>query len=77
MGINKIRITMVKNMSASDAIIRIVVAVIIAILAYTGVISGTLMYILIGVAVIFTITGFLNFCPLYAVFGIRTRKKTS
>lgn len=65
---------MTKNMSKTDGIIRIVVALAIAGLWYTGAVGGTLLTVLSVVAVIFIITGFINFCPLYSVLRIRTRK---
>lgn len=67
---------MTKNMSKTDAIIRLIVAAVIAILYFTKVIDGTLAIVLGVVGLIFIVTGFLNFCPLYAAFGLRTRKKT-
>lgn len=67
---------MVKNMSKTDDIIRIVVALIVGALYFTGMIGGTLAIVLGAVAAIFIITGFINFCPLYAVLRIRTRPKT-
>ena len=66
---------MIKNMSRTDGIIRIIVALVIVALWYTGMVGGTLLTILSAVAVIFIITGFLNFCPLYAALKIRTRRK--
>lgn len=65
---------MKKNMSKTDGIIRLVVALAIVALWYFGVIGGVLLTVLSVVAVIFIITGFINFCPLYAALGIRTRK---
>ena len=61
-------------MSKADGIIRILVAVAILALWYFNVLSGWLLIVLGVVAGIFILTGFLNFCPLYAVFGLRTRK---
>ena len=66
---------MKKNMSKADGIIRIIIALAIVGLWYFGIISGLLMTILIVVAAIFIITGFVNFCPLYSIFKIRTRKE--
>lgn len=66
---------MKKNMGSTDKIIRIAIAVIIAILYFTNTISGTLALVLGAFAVIFIITSFVSFCPLYAPFGISTRKK--
>lgn len=65
---------MTKNMSRTDGIIRIIVALAIVALWYFGVIKGLVLTLAILVAVIFTITGFINFCPLYALFKIKTRQ---
>ena len=64
---------MKKNMSKMDAIIRIGVALAIVLLWYMNFVAGPVLIVLGVVAVIFTITGFINFCPLYAAFKIRTR----
>jgi hypothetical protein len=66
---------MKKNMGSTDKIIRIAIAVVIAILYFTNTISGTLALILGIFAAIFIFTSFISFCPLYAPFGISTRKK--
>ncbi|MCB0515760.1 MAG: DUF2892 domain-containing protein [Chitinophagales bacterium] len=66
---------MVKNMGSTDKIIRLLAAVLVAVLYYTGVISGTTAIVLGVIAIIFVITSMLNFCPLYTVLGINTRKK--
>lgn len=63
---------MKKNMGSADKIIRLIVAAIIAILFFTNVISGTLGIVLLVLAVVFTLTSFLSFCPLYAIFGMST-----
>ena len=68
---------MTKNMSRTDGIVRIVVALIIAVLWYTGAVSGILLIVLGLVAAIFIVTGFINFCPLYAALKIRTRPKSN
>jgi hypothetical protein len=65
---------MKKNMGNTDKGIRIVVAIIIAALYYFNVIEGTLAYILMGLSIIFLLTSFISFCPLYAPFGINTCK---
>jgi len=66
---------MKKNMGSTDKIIRIAIAILIAILYFTNTISGTLAIVLGAFALIFIITSFVSFCPLYAPFGISTRKK--
>lgn len=68
---------MKKNMGSADQIIRILIAVGIAVLYLTGTISGTLALILGVLAVVFVATSFMSFCPLYLPFGISTRKKVS
>ena len=59
-------------MGSADRIIRIIIAAIVGILYFTGVISGTLGLILLILAGIFVLTSLISFCPLYAPFGIRT-----
>jgi hypothetical protein len=66
---------MKKNMGSTDKIIRIAIAVIIAVLYFTNTISGTLALILGAFAIIFIITSFISVCPLYIPFGLSTRKK--
>jgi hypothetical protein len=63
---------MKKNLGTADRIIRAIIAVIVGILFYTGTISGTLGIVLLVLAGIFLATSLINFCPIYAVFGIRT-----
>ncbi|QEM05993.1 DUF2892 domain-containing protein [Mucilaginibacter rubeus] len=65
---------MKKNMGTLDRSLRILAALAIAILYYTGVLSGTLAIILLALAAIFILTGFISFCPLYYPFKISTRK---
>ncbi len=61
-------------MGGTDRIIRIIVALIITTLFYFKVIEGTLAYVLLAAAAIFLLTSFINFCPLYALFGKSTCK---
>ena len=65
---------MKKNMGSLDKGIRVIAAIVIAILYYFNVITGTLAYVLMALAIIFLITSFVSFCPLYAPFGINTCK---
>ena len=66
---------MKKNMGLTDKIIRIALAAIVTVLYFTNTISGTLALVLGAFAIIFIITSFVSFCPLYSPFGISTRKK--
>lgn len=63
------------NMGSTDKIIRIAVAALIAILYFTGVISGTVGIVLLVVAAVFVLTSLISFCPLYPIFGMNTKKK--
>ena len=67
---------MKKNMGTIDRIIRVSLAVLVAILYFTEVISGTWAIILGILAVVFLATSFIGFCPLYLPFGISTRKQS-
>jgi len=62
-------------MGTADKAIRILIAVVIAALYFTNVISGTLAIILGILAVVFVLTSFISFCPLYLPFGINTSKR--
>jgi len=66
---------MKKNMGSTDQLIRITIAVLIAVLYYLDIISGTAAIILGILAAVFLLTSFISFCPLYLPFGINTRKK--
>ena len=70
---------MKKNMGNTDRIIRLLIAIVIAVLYYFKVIEGTLANVLLALAGIFLVTSLIGFCPAYSVFGIRTCsfKKTS
>lgn len=67
---------MKKNMSNTDRTIRILAAIVVAVLYFTNTISGTLAIVLGAVAGIFILTSMVNFCPLYAAFRIRTNKSS-
>jgi len=59
---------MKKNMGTLDKGIRVVIAIAIALLYFFNVISGTLAYILMAVAIIFLLTSLINFCPYIYYF---------
>ncbi|MBK8340107.1 MAG: DUF2892 domain-containing protein [Flavobacteriales bacterium] len=63
------------NMGTADRIIRILVAAVIAILYFTGTVSGTLGIVLLVLAGVFVATSVVSFCPLYAPFGMSTCPK--
>lgn len=63
---------MQKNMGTIDRVARLVAAVVIAVLWFTGTISGTLAIILGIVAAAFVVTSFIGLCPSYVPFGLST-----
>ena len=63
------------NMGNADRIIRILLAVFVAILYFANIISGTTAIVLGVLAIVFVITSMVSFCPLYLPFGISTKKK--
>jgi len=63
------------NMGSADRIVRLLIAVVIAVLHFTGSIPGTLGIVLLVLAAVFALTSVISFCPLYAPFGIKTCSK--
>jgi hypothetical protein len=66
---------MKKNVGTIDRVIRILVAVVVVILYFTNVISGTLGIVLLALSAVFVITSLLSFCPIWMALGLSTRKK--
>ena len=64
-----------KNMGTMDRTIRVAIAIVIAVLYFSGNLSGLTATILGILAVIFVVTSFVAFCPLYTVIGLSTCKK--
>ena len=65
---------MKKNIGATDKIIRLALAAIVAVLYFTKTIEGTTAIALGIVAIVLTLTSLINFCPLYTVIGKSTCK---
>jgi len=61
-------------MGSTDKLIRIIIAAVIGILFWQNIISGALAYSLLTLAVIFVVTSFISFCPLYKIFNLNTCK---
>lgn len=64
-------------MGTADRVVRILVAIEIAILYLTGIINGATALIVMAIAVVFLLTSLVSFCPLYAPFGFRTCKRSN
>lgn len=68
---------MKKNMGIIDRALRVTIALVLALLYFTGVISGTPGLILVALAAVMVLTSLISFCPLYAPFGISTCKRSN
>jgi len=66
---------MKKNIGTIDKVIRILVAVVIAVLYFTNVISGTLGIVLLVLGVVFFLTSLVSVCPIYLALGLSSIKK--
>ena len=63
---------MKKNVGNADRIIRILIAIVIAILYFTDQITGTAAIILGIIGLIMLVTGLIGFCGLYVPFRLST-----
>ena len=63
-----------KNMGGLYKAIRLVVAVVLAVLYFTNTITDTFALVAVIAAAIFTLTSIISFCPLYTLLGINTCK---
>ena len=64
---------MKKNMGTVDRTLRTLAAIVVAVLYFTGVISGTVALVLGIVAVVFLLTSLVGTCPAYLPLNISTR----
>ncbi|HEX5826336.1 MAG TPA: DUF2892 domain-containing protein [Candidatus Limnocylindrales bacterium] len=61
-----------QNVGTPDRIVRLVLAAVLAAAALTGLVAAPFSYLAGVLAVVMLVTGLTGFCPLYALFGIRT-----
>lgn len=66
-----------KNMGRIDTGIRLTVAGLLFALFFTKTVTGTIGFIDLGLAVLFTVTSFVGFCPVYKLFGATTCPNSS
>lgn len=66
---------MIQNMGTVDRTIRILIALAVGVLYFTGRIGGTLAVVLGLFAAVFVVTSFIGTCPLYIPLGLSTRRK--
>ncbi|MEX1280707.1 MAG: DUF2892 domain-containing protein [Acidimicrobiia bacterium] len=65
------------NEAGWDRIARIVLGIVLLWLGWGGVVTGTWGTVLGIVGFVPLITGLFGWCPLYALFGVRTNKVTA
>lgn len=63
------------NIGSSDKLIRLALAIVLILLFYKEIVTGTLGVVALILALVLTITSLINFCPLYTLFKINTAKK--
>ena len=63
------------NVGTIDKVIRIAAALIIGILVFAKLVTGTTALVLGVVAIILFLTSLVSICPLYSLFGISTCKR--
>jgi hypothetical protein len=66
-----------KNVSNTDRVIRVVIAIAAVLGAFAVGASSVLGIILFVVAAIMLVTAVVGFCPLYRLFGLSTNEKAT
>ena len=59
-------------MGNADRIVRLLLAVVMAVLYFTNTVTGTFGIILLVLAGVFVVTSLVSFCPLYTLIGLNT-----
>lgn len=68
---------MKKNMGAADRVIRLIAAIVLIALYFSGIVSGITGIVFVVVAVVFLFTSLISYCPLYTLIGLNTCQKSS
>lgn len=63
---------MKKNMGTADRVVRVILAIVMIVLYFQGIVTGFWGIVLLVLSGIFLLTSLVSFCPLYLPFGIRT-----
>ncbi|MBU42866.1 MAG: hypothetical protein CMN76_06585 [Spirochaetaceae bacterium] len=61
------------NMGVVDRVLRVAVAVVIGVLYWQGIITGTLGIVLLVLGGVFVLTSLVGFCPLYLPLKLSTK----
>lgn len=63
------------NIGSSDKLVRLALAIVLIVLFYKEILTDALGIVALVLALLLTLTSLINFCPIYALFGINTNKK--
>jgi hypothetical protein len=63
------------NMGSLDKAIRIILAIVFAMLYITKTVEGAMGIVLLVLGGVFLLTSIISFCPLYTLVGMSTCKK--
>lgn len=61
-------------MGSADKRIRLIIAAVIAVLYFMGLIKGTIAVVFLVAGIILALTSLIGFCPIYKLVGINTYK---
>lgn len=64
-------------MGGVDRALRVIIALVVAVLYFNGTITGVLGIVLLVLAGVFVLTSLVSFCPLYTLVGLSTCPKKS
>lgn len=65
---------MKKNIGNGDRFLRIILGIIGIILGLSGSFEGVLKWVFLVIGTVLIVTSFVQFCPLYTIFGVNTCK---
>ena len=63
---------MTKNESNTDRMIRVILGLALLALGWTGIVGGTIGMVFKYLGFVPLLTGIIGWCPLYALFKVRT-----
>jgi Protein of unknown function (DUF2892) len=61
---------MKKNMGTTDRLMRTILALVFVGLYFAKVVTGIVGIVLMAAAIIFLLTSFVSFCPIYSLLGV-------
>lgn len=63
-----------QNEGLWDRVIRFVLGAILAYVWYAALVTGVLATVALVIGIILMLTGLVGWCPLYSLFGLKTRQ---